>query len=358
VRTRVRTDIEAMCLQSLDSAALRGRLLDALRQAVEFDSYVWLLTDPVTTVGAAPIADVPCLPELPALIKAKYATTINRWTTLQQGSPVERLTSAVDGQLFRSRMWADVLSRYGIGDVLSATFADRFGCWGFLDLWRLDTRAPFDDADARFLTDIVPPITRALRASQALTFVEPATVHRRDVGPVVLTLDDDLQITNRTAASVDWLDILLPPQPEGPDAHGVPASVYNVAAQLLAREGSVDDHPASTRVHLADGFWLTLRAARLGAAIVVTIEESSATERLELFGLSFGFTARERQLLEHLASGSDTRAMARQLSVSEHTIQDHLKSIFAKVGARDRITVLSRALGARRELALDGRAPT
>jgi DNA-binding NarL/FixJ family response regulator len=37
--------------------------------------------------------------------------------------------------------------------------------------------------------------------------------------------------------------------------------------------------------------------------------------------------------------------MARQMTLTEHTIQDHLKSIFTKTGARDRVTVLSRALG-------------
>jgi len=58
-------------------------------------------------------------------------------------------------------------------------------------------------------------------------------------------------------------------------------------------------------------------------------------------------TAREHELLDLLATGSDTRAMARQMSLSEHTVQDHLKSIFGKTGARDRVTVLSRALGTR-----------
>jgi len=82
---------------------------------------------------------------------------------------------------------------------------------------------------------------------------------------------------------------------------------------------------------------------------VVTIEEASAVERLELFGRVFGLSAREHQLLGLLATGGDTRAMAREMSLSEHTIQDHLKSIFAKTGARDRVTVLSRALGTRRE---------
>ena len=117
----------------------------------------------------------------------------------------------------------------------------------------------------------------------------------------------------------------------------------------------MDDHPAFARTHLADGFWLALRAARLSpdqpgrrAAIVVTIEEASASERIDLFSRSFGLSAREGELLGLLATGSDTRLMARQMSLSEHTIQDHLKSIFAKTGSRDRMTVLSRVLGTRR----------
>ena len=70
-------------------------------------------------------------------------------------------------------------------------------------------------------------------------------------------------------------------------------------------------------------------------------------ERLEMFARTVGLSARESELLGWLATGSDTRAMARQMSLSEHTIQDHLKSIFTKTGARDRVTVLSRALGTR-----------
>ncbi|PZS34640.1 MAG: LuxR family transcriptional regulator, partial [Pseudonocardiales bacterium] len=328
---------------------MRRQVLDALAQIIEFDVYVWLLTDPVTAVGAAPLADVPWLPDLPALIKAKYATRFNRWTVLQHGrSPVGLLHDAVDGEFGRSDAWQAVLSRYGVGDVASTVFADQFGCWGFLDLWRTGTQEKFSRDDADFMASIAPSLTAGLRRCQAETFIEPAASQRADRGPVVLTLDDNLRITSRTAASHSWLDVLLPPRP---DERGVPASVYNVAAQLLAAEAGVDQHPASARVHLADGFWLTLRAARLAsdeptpAAVVVTIEEASAMERLELFARAFGLTARENELLGRLATGNDTRAMAQQMSLSEHTVQDHLKSIFTKTGARDRISVLSRALG-------------
>jgi DNA-binding CsgD family transcriptional regulator len=333
---------------------LRLEVLAVLREVIDFDAYVWLLTDPVTTVGAAPLADVPCLPELPALIRAKYATPVNRWTALRlHNSPAGTLRDATGGDLSQSLMWREVLSRYAIGDVASAVFADQYGCWGFLDLWRNDTSSRFSAADAGFIADVAPPLATALRRCQAGTFIDAATPHRPDLGPVVLMLDDDLRIASRTAASRAWLDALIPP---APDQKAIPASVYNVASQLLAVEKGVDAHPAFARTHLADGFWLALRAARLssdqplagpGATIVVTIEEASASERLELFGRAFGLSAREDELLGLLATGCDTRSMARQMSLSEHTIQDHLKSIFVKTAAHDRVTVLSRALGTR-----------
>jgi hypothetical protein len=333
--TRARERIAALGAAGLEDRDLRRQVLAVLREVIDFGAYVWLLTDPVTAVGAAPLAEVPCITELPALIKAKYATPVNRWTALQlQASPAGLLNEAVSGDLMRSRVWREVLSRYGIGDVASVVFADQYGCWGFLDLWRDDTREPFNAADGEFLAGLAAPLTSALRQCQARTFAVPATPHRHGAGPVVLMLDEDLRITSRTAASQAWLNVLLPPQP---DERAIPASVYNVAAQLLAAEEGIDDHPACARTHLAGGFWLTLRAARLssdekpgapgdrGATLVVTIEEASVAERLDLFGRAFGLTAREHELLGLLATGGDTRVMARQMSLSEHTIQDHLK---------------------------------
>jgi DNA-binding CsgD family transcriptional regulator len=342
----------------LGDRELRRAVLDVLRQVIGFGAYVWLVTDPVTEVGSAPLADVPCLPELPGLVKSKYATAINRWTSMRrQGVPARLLTEATGRDLARSEVWRHILSRYEIADVASAVFADQHGCWGFLDLWRSDADGPFDPADARFLTTVAASLASALRRSQAQTFIQPATTGREDTGPVVLTLDDGLRIIGRTSASRAWLDTLLPP---GPSGQAIPASVYNVAAQMLAVESGVDDHPAYARTHLADGFWLTLRAARLSSdplqdapagavpSIAVTIEEASAADRLDLFGRAFGLTPRERELLSLIATGSDTRTLARQMSLSEHTVTDHFKSIFAKTGARDRVTVLSRALGTKR----------
>ena len=150
------------------------QVLAVIREVIAFDAYVWLLTDPVTGVGAAPLADVPCLPELPALIKAKYATPVNRWTALQRAaSPARTLTDAVGPDLGQSLMWTQILGRYGIGDVASVVFADQFGCWGFLDLWRTDAAGSFGNADAGFLAATAGSLAVALRQCQARTFVDP-----------------------------------------------------------------------------------------------------------------------------------------------------------------------------------------
>jgi DNA-binding CsgD family transcriptional regulator len=127
----------------------------------------------------------------------------------------------------------------------------------------------------------------------------------------------------------------------------VPAAAYNVAAQLVALEEGVDGQPPFSRVHLAGGRWLTLRAARLGsdARIAVTVEEISPGERTVVFARACGLAARETELLQHLTTGADTRTVASRMFLSENTVQDHLKSIFDKTGTRSRRALLSRALG-------------
>jgi len=79
--------------------------------------------------------------------------------------------------------------------------------------------------------------------------------------------------------------------------------------------------------------------------IAVTIDESSSAQRLSLFARCAGLSVREAELLGHLATGADTRAVAARMFLSPHTVQDHLKSVFAKTGTRSRRTLLARALG-------------
>jgi DNA-binding CsgD family transcriptional regulator len=166
---------------------------------------------------------------------------------------------------------------------------------------------------------------------------------------VVLLLSPELEVLGQTLQTLEFLRVLLPPSGDQPP---IPAGAYNVAAQLLAVEAGVDRHPPSARVHLADGHWVTLRAARVDGApteasgnIAVTIEDTSPPDRLDLFARAFGLSAREGELLGHLVTGRDTRDVARRMFLSEHTVADHLKSVFAKTSSHSRRSLIARTLG-------------
>ncbi|MGH3713008.1 MAG: response regulator transcription factor [Micromonosporaceae bacterium] len=346
--------IERIAQRDLDARELRIRLIAELCTAVRFDAYAWLMIDPLSLVGTAPLVDVPVPPPLqahvPDYIRGKYLTTVNRWTTLRRESRhVATLVDATGGDLARSLMWREVQRPLGVVDVATVVFCDRFGCWGNLDLWRMHPAAAFQPAELRFLETNAPAVTAGLRAAQARTFNQPSSGADRPA-PAVLVLGPRLRVRSQTAGASERLSALNPPDPADPAAPPtVPAAALNVAAQLLAREASVDDHPAVARVHLAGGRWLTVKADRLGdppdSDIAVTIEETSPTDRLELFARAHGLSPRERDVLFHVAAGDNSKTIARQLYLSEHTVNDHVKSVLAKTGARTRQLLLSRALG-------------
>lgn len=331
--------LDRLGARQTDSRAFRGQALDRLRQVVSFDWYAWVLTDPSTTVGVDPLAHLPDLTVLPTVVRLKYLTPTNRWTSLD-------CVAALGAQAIDSPLWRDVQSLYGIVDVASVVFRDRFGCWGFLDLW---SSRPYSDDDVALLHQLAPTLTTALRVRQAHTFtVVSAAPDHFSPGPGVLLLTDDLSIVGQTGESQEWLQRLLP---QRGGLAPIPACAYNVAAQLLAREKGIDNHEPTARIHLADGLWLTLRASRVFPSdqIAVTIQPTSPGDRLDVFARANGLSARERELLSLLAQGTDTVEAAARMSLSPHTVQDHLKSVFAKTGTHNRRVLLSHALGVRGE---------
>ena len=177
--TQSRARIERICQLGLDARTLRRQIVDELRRVVAFEAHAWLLTDPATAVGAAPVAEVPWMRELPRQIRLKYATRVNRWT--------------------------------GLGDTPVALLHETTHCWAFLELWRSGTAGTFTGAEAQFLADLVNPLTLALRRCQANAFVVRPPREQPRVGPVVLLLSPDLQVRSKTPQAQEYLRLLIPP---------------------------------------------------------------------------------------------------------------------------------------------------
>lgn len=328
------TAIERLAHDAEDSRILRAELLARLRRVVEFDWYAWVLTDPTTSVGVDPLAEIPDPSAIPATIRLKYLTPLNRWTSLDE-------PATLGARAAESRLWRDAQAQHGVVDVASVPLRDRCGCCGFLDLW--STR-PYAAQVPALLRDLAPQLTHAMRLVRAKSFHGVGGTVAPSSQPLVLVFDDDLSVLDQAQGSEEWLRLLLP-QPDG--STPIPACALNVAAQLLAREEGIDDNLAMARMPLPGGSWVTLHASRLEPrhAIAVTLEWTGARDRLDVFGRAHGLSPREIQILGVIATGADTAATAEHLHLSPHTVQDHLKAVFAKTGDHSRRELLARALG-------------
>ena len=99
--------------------------------------------------------------------------------------------------------------------------------------------------------------------------------------------------------------------------------------------------PASAR---PSGRWLLVRGSALGdgAHTAVTIEPARPHELAPLIADAYGLTDRERAVTQLVAQGLPTNAIADRLHLSPWTVQDHLKSIFERVGVSTRGELVAR----------------
>ncbi len=342
---RLLAAVGRVCGGTVDGRELRARVIDLIAREMPVDAYAYVLTDPETSVGVDPLASIPDLDELPRVIALKYTTTTHRWTSLDDVVSLAALPVAARGP------WHEYVLAHGVVDVASMALRDRYGCWGFIDLW--STRSLYVERDLALLRDLEAVLTAAVRRCQASTFAASASggAGRDDTAeesPAVVLLDASpergLVITGSTPGAGVWLSRLLP---RGSGPAPVPAAVLNVAAQLLACEEGIDDSPALGRVHVGGGVWLRLRASRItpSGQVAVTIERATPADRVELFARAHGLSPRERELLDVLAGGVDTAEAAAHLFITPNTVQDHLKSVFIKAGVHSRRELLGRVLG-------------
>jgi DNA-binding CsgD family transcriptional regulator len=196
---------------------------------------------------------------------------------------------------------------------------------------------PFAAEDVALLDDLAPILAAVARRSAAamaggLSAPPPTSG--------VLVLDGELAVRASTPGARAWLETLVPADIPHADAAAL-APVYNVASRVLARRGGyAPAGPAAVRVRAASGAWALIEAQELeGAAedtVAVTIRPAAPHEILDLRFMAHDLTRRERELVALLLEGHDTRAVTERLYLSPYTVQDHLKSVFAKVGVRTR----------------------
>jgi len=84
----------------------------------------------------------------------------------------------------------------------------------------------------------------------------------------------------------------------------------------------------------------------LGPAAAAALLNGSEPARPASDGSAWGLTAREVEVMEHVASGMTNREIAKACFLAEKTVKNHLNNIFPKMAVSTRAEAVSLWLGA------------
>lgn len=323
-------DIEAICRLDLGSRELRRRIADRLTRLVPADSYCFGTIDPTTLLITDDVSVGLTSAAAAAAAHNEYLVDdVLKFAVLARSKvPAGTLSAATGGDPESSHRYRAVLPMIDARHELRAGFVLDRWCWGAIALFRGGGRPDFSPADVDVLRRLSSPVAAALRRGAVHRASGDATAGPAEAG--VFLLDQDLRLLSENTAAKLWRDELVPSGAE------LPIAVLEVAAR-----GRGATLPAYGRIRGWSGRWLSVQASPLSggpypALLAVTMHPAPAADVAEVLLLAYGLTPRERNVLARVVAGLPSRDIGLELHITAATVQDHLKSIFAKTGVRSR----------------------
>jgi DNA-binding CsgD family transcriptional regulator len=312
----------------------------ALRRVVRFDGVCVMTMDPATLLptghvieNGLPDETTPRLAEI-ELREADFT----KFTDLARAkAPAASLSAATGGALERSLRHRELRRPHGLGDELRAAFVGESGTWGGIVLMREAGSPDFTPADATLLDSLSGHLADGLRRAILLA-ASPGDADELGPGLLLLAAGDSLEMADPAARR--WLAEL------GAGGERLPFVIRTVAAQARAIAAGRAEGNASARLRTASGRWLLVRGSVLGdgldARAAVMLEAARPPELAPLIADAYALTTRERAVTQLVAQGLSTSDIAGRLYLSPYAVQDHLKSIFEKVGVGTRGELVAR----------------
>lgn len=335
---RVRESVVACAGAGLDVAGYSAEVIDLLRRAVPFDSVCLATTDPAT--GLLTSTHKVDLPDAQDDVFAHFEYEVDDLNLYREiatrPAPVGVLALDTGGHPETSPRWRDFLQPcFGYHHELRASFRVDGQVWGALGLYRESAGSGFSPAEAEFVAGLSQTVGRGLRA--AVVTAAAGAVPGGAEGPAVLIVGPEGALRSATPAAVHVLGQL-----GAPDDDQLPTALHVlVSAARAFRDGRLTSAPRA-RIRMPDGQWQVLNAAPLsigdgpGGDVVVTIEMARPPDVVPLVVAAHGLTDRETDVVRLVLAGETTAEIGRTLHLSPYTVQDHLKSVFAKAGVRSR----------------------
>jgi DNA-binding CsgD family transcriptional regulator len=336
---RTEQSIARLSHAGLDPRAFRVEALRRLRTIVPVDALFCATVDPATLLFTGSLVEE--IPEsvTPAFLSNEFLQDdVNKFVHLAHNTgPVQSLYAATRGEPALSPRYREILAPIGFGDELRAALRVGAETWGVLCLHRELAGPGFTAAETAFLERIAPHLAVGLRTG---LLIEAVAAGPAPDAPGLVVLADDMSIAAATAQAEQWLAEVS----DWPRRDEPPQAVLAVASRLVALEQAHADAPAlppRARVRTRSGQWLVLHASRLsspagGGPIAVILEPAAPADVAPLVLRAYGLTDREAQIAQLVLQGLATSEIVERLCITSLTVQQHLKAVFDKTGARSR----------------------
>jgi DNA-binding CsgD family transcriptional regulator len=343
---RLRRELVGLVHRRADLREFSAEAARILRRAVPFEGICMVTMDPATLLPTGEIVEN----GLPDWVTRRIAeielegSDVNTFQVLARSTPrTASLSQATEGDLDQSVRHRELKRPNGYGDELRAALVTDSTTWGGLSLLRADGQRHFTLDDAEVIDAVSPYLAEGLR--RALLFTEASVNAHDGEAPIgVALIAPDNTVTEADAAAQMWLAELYEGARHGP----LPLPVHTVVSR--ARHIGTGQIPhgllAKLRVRTASGQWLLLRGSTLGQGpdgqVALIVEPARPHDLAPLIAESYGLSLRERSVAQLVAQGLSTNAISDRLHLSPWTVQDHLKSIFEKVGVGTRGEMVAR----------------
>jgi DNA-binding CsgD family transcriptional regulator len=263
---------------------------------------------------------------------------VNKWWFLARSGRLVGATSlSTHDDLCRSARHRSQES-YGIGDELRASFVVDGTYWGAVGFLRNQDEPRFTEDDVRLLAALCEPLADGFR--RALLATSVMTSDQSGDAPGVVVFGEHGQPESISPAAERWIAEMIEIPPPATPADSAMVQIVAARARTLAAGQDPLQLAARSRVQTRSGRWLLLYGTQLSGGAdgrtAVIIQPAAPSEVVPLVALAYGLSERERQVTRLCMQGRSTKQIAQALRVSPYTVQDHLKSIFGKTGARTR----------------------
>jgi DNA-binding CsgD family transcriptional regulator len=322
-----------------DLATLPERLLDALARVVPFDAFCWAAIDPRSLLPTGPVGTSIPFPS-PLLWEEQEQIARNQEpgdlrSMARSGRSVALLSEIVGDRKDQSLIYRHVLRPNGLEHQLRGALALAGSHWGQLHIERRPDRPDFSSSEVSLVEAIVPHFAHAL-CRWLIADPGAKSSASRPAVPGVIVLDEDNEVDSISPEAEYWLT-----EWGLSDFKRPPVAISAVVGAARARADGYSDSIPSARLRLRTGAWLHVRATHLTrpgrqARTAVVLDRAAPDHVAPLIARANQLTARETQVALLVIHGLSTAEIAAKLFLSPYTIQDHLKSIFEKVGVRSR----------------------